>query len=98
MAYTFCGPLLLRPERRHQHMVANVRERPSVSLRMGPLFDIRGSVLDVGKRAQDTVYRNRETALARPLRPGQPCYSEIVKRGLCWAWPTLVKYEIVWRI
>jgi hypothetical protein len=31
---------------------------------MGPLFDIRGSVLAVGKRAQDTIYRNRETALA----------------------------------
>jgi hypothetical protein len=40
---------------------ANVRERPNVALRKGPLCDLRGSVLAVGKR---TVHRNRETALA----------------------------------
>jgi hypothetical protein len=37
---------------------------------MGPLFDIRGSVLAVDKRAQDTVYRNREKALMEMMRAG----------------------------
>ena len=56
--HTFCSPLLLRPERRHQHRAANVRERPSVALRIGPLFDISGSVLAVWVSAQATVHRN----------------------------------------
>jgi len=42
---------------------ANVRERPTDAFRKGPLFDIRGSVLAVGKREQATVHRNCETAL-----------------------------------
>ena len=43
---------------------ANVREWPAVASRKGPLFDIRGSVLAMGKREQATVYRNGEKALA----------------------------------
>jgi hypothetical protein len=60
--HIFCSPLVLRPERHHQHRAANVRERPTDAFRKGPLFDIRGSVLAVGKRAPATIYGNRETA------------------------------------
>jgi hypothetical protein len=61
--HIICRPLILRPERCHKHRDGNVRERPTVALHKGPLFDIHGSVLAVGKREPATVHRNSETDL-----------------------------------
>jgi len=41
-----------------------VRERQTVALRKGPLFDIRGSVQAMWECAQATVHRNCERAPA----------------------------------